>query len=143
MRAKEGKRGGGGEKKYSPRPLPAPFDSPYLLLSSGSFNMALSRANCALKENACTAGYIYLGNLLHFSFSLFESMATIAKVVFPLVVLAVCCVAMSRRVMLDYDDLQMTKGVPVSFPKLALLQVTIPVNSSGGSTVLYSKDQVH
>lgn len=70
-------------------------------------------------------------------------MATSAKVVFPVVVLAVCCVAMSRRVMLDYDDLQMTKGVPVSFPKLALLQVTIPVNSSGGSTVLYSKDQVH
>ena len=30
-------------------------DSPHLL-SSGSFNMALSRANCALKENACTAG---------------------------------------------------------------------------------------
>ena len=29
----------------------------HLLLSSGSFNMALSRANCALKENACTAGY--------------------------------------------------------------------------------------
>jgi len=28
-----------------------------LLLSSGSFNMALSRANCALKENACTACY--------------------------------------------------------------------------------------
>lgn len=56
-------------------------------------------------------------------------MATSAKVVFPVVVLAVCCVAMSRRVMLDYDDLQMTKGVPVSFPKLALLQVTIPVNS--------------
>ena len=41
----------------SPRPLPAPFDSPHLLLSSGSFNMARSRANCALKENACTAGY--------------------------------------------------------------------------------------
>lgn len=56
-------------------------------------------------------------------------MATSAKVVFPVVVLAVCCVAMSRRVMLDYDDLQMTKGVPVSFPKLASLQVTIPVNS--------------
>ena len=32
-------------------------DSPHLLLSSRSFNMALSRANCALKENACTAGY--------------------------------------------------------------------------------------
>ena len=31
-------------------------DSPHFLLSSGSFNMALSRANCALKENACTAG---------------------------------------------------------------------------------------
>ena len=71
---------------------------------------------------------------MHFSFSLFESMATSAKVVFPLAVLAVCCVAMSRRVMLDYDDLQMTKGVPVSFPKLALLQVTNPVNSSGGSS---------
>ena len=56
-------------------------------------------------------------------------MATSAKVVFPLAILAVCCVAMSRRVMLDYDDLQMTKGVPVSFPKLALLQVTNPVNS--------------
>ena len=41
----------------SPRPLPAPFDSPHLLLSLGSFNMALSRANCALKENARTAGY--------------------------------------------------------------------------------------
>ena len=27
-----------------PRPLPAPFDSPDFLLSSGSFNMALSRA---------------------------------------------------------------------------------------------------
>ena len=36
-RAKEGKRGGGGEKS------PPPF---------GKFNMALSRANCALKENA-------------------------------------------------------------------------------------------
>jgi len=72
-------------------------------------------------------------------------MATSAIVVFPVVVLAVCCVAMSRRVMLDYDDLQMTNGVSVSFPKLALLQVTNynPVNSSGGSTVLYSKDQVH
>ena len=45
-RAKEGKGGGG------------PFDSPHFLLSSGSFNMALSRANCALKENACTAGYM-------------------------------------------------------------------------------------
>ena len=61
-RAKEGKKGGGEEKKkmlslLSPRPLPAPFDSPHLLLSSGSFNMARSRANCALKENACTAGY--------------------------------------------------------------------------------------
>lgn len=86
---------------------------------------------------------MYLGNLLLVSFSLFESMAASAKVVFPMVVLAVCCVAMSRRVMLDYDDLQMTNGVPVSFPKLALLQVTNPVNSSGGSTVLYSKDQVH
>ena len=40
----------------SSRPLPAPFDSPHFLLSSGSFNMALSRANCELKENACTAG---------------------------------------------------------------------------------------
>ena len=40
----------------SPRPLPSPFDSPHFLLSSGSFNMALSPANCALKENACTAG---------------------------------------------------------------------------------------
>ena len=63
-RAKEGKGGGGGRKNtafslLSPRPLPAPFDSRHLLLSSGSFNMALSRANCALKENACTAGYSY------------------------------------------------------------------------------------
>ena len=41
------------------RPLPAAFDSPHLLLSSGSFKMALSQANCALKENACTAGYVY------------------------------------------------------------------------------------
>ena len=44
----------------SPRmrhPLPAPFDSPHLLLSLGSFNVALSRANWAFKENACTAGY--------------------------------------------------------------------------------------
>lgn len=40
-----------------PHPLPVPFDSPHFLLSSGSFNMALSRANYALKENACTAGY--------------------------------------------------------------------------------------
>ena len=63
-RAKEGKGGGGGggKKKFffsllSPRPLPSPFDSHYFLLSSGSFNMALSRANCALIENACTAGY--------------------------------------------------------------------------------------
>ena len=39
-----------------PAPSPASFDSPHLLLSSGSFNMALSRANCALKENAYTAG---------------------------------------------------------------------------------------
>ena len=61
-RAKKGKVGGGGEKKIlSPHPLPAPFDSPYLLLSSGSFNIALSRANCALKENACTAGYDGVG----------------------------------------------------------------------------------
>ena len=63
-RAKEGKGGGGGEKKkyafslLSPRPLPAPFDLPHLLLSSGSFNITLSRENCELKENACTAGYI-------------------------------------------------------------------------------------
>ena len=62
-RAEEGK--GGGRRKntafslLSPRPLPAPFDSPHLLLSSGSFNVALSRANCALKEKACTAGYSY------------------------------------------------------------------------------------
>ena len=40
-RAKEGKGEGGGEKKntpfslLSPRPLPAPFDSPYFLISSG------------------------------------------------------------------------------------------------------------
>ena len=62
-RAEEGK-GEGGRKNtafslLSPRPLPAPFDSPHLLLSSGSFNVALSRANCALKEKACTAGYSY------------------------------------------------------------------------------------
>ena len=36
----------------------------HLLLSSVSFNMAFSRANCAPKENACTAGY-----LSHQSFS--------------------------------------------------------------------------
>ena len=42
----------------SPRPLPAPLDSPHFLLSSGSFDMVLSRANCALKENTCTAGYV-------------------------------------------------------------------------------------
>ena len=30
-------------------------------LSSGSFNVALSRANCAPKENACTAGYVNRG----------------------------------------------------------------------------------
>ena len=47
----------------SPRPLPASFDLPHLLLSSGSINMALSRANCALKENACTAGYGVLKNV--------------------------------------------------------------------------------
>ena len=41
----------------SPHPLPAPFDSSHFLLSSGSFNMALSRANCALKENVCAAAY--------------------------------------------------------------------------------------
>ena len=66
-RAKEGKGvggGGAGEEKntafslLSLRPLPAPFDSPHLLLS---FNMALLRANCALKENACTAGYVLMG----------------------------------------------------------------------------------
>ena len=44
-RAKEGKGGGGGEKKNTllfslPAPYPAPFDSPHFLLSSGSFNMA-------------------------------------------------------------------------------------------------------
>ena len=33
-------------------PLSAPFNSPHLLLSLESFNMALSRANCMLKENA-------------------------------------------------------------------------------------------
>ena len=46
-RAKEGK--GEGEER--------------ILLSLGSFNMALSTANCALKENACTAGY-FIFNLL-------------------------------------------------------------------------------
>ena len=40
-----------------PAPYPAPFDSPHFLLSSEGFNMVLSRANCVLKENACTAGY--------------------------------------------------------------------------------------
>ena len=67
-RAKEGKGGGGGggggEKKKT---LPAPLDPPYLLLSSESFNMALLRANCALKENACTAGYAKLGPELRLS----------------------------------------------------------------------------
>ena len=50
----------------SPRPLPASFGSPHLLLTSGSFNMAHSRANCGLKENACTAGYpcVALHNLI-------------------------------------------------------------------------------
>ena len=78
-RAKEGNGGGEGEKKntafslLSPCPLSAPFDSPHLLLSSGSFNMALSRANCALKENACTVGYVWhsmdlKGSELHFKF---------------------------------------------------------------------------
>ena len=60
VKVKEGKGGGGGEKKirrflFS---LPAPFDLPHLFLSSGSINMALSWANCTLKENACTAGYV-------------------------------------------------------------------------------------
>ena len=58
--AREKGERGRGEKKYLsslPAPLPAPFDSPHFLLSSGSFNMTLSWANCALKENACTAGY--------------------------------------------------------------------------------------
>ena len=67
-RAKEGKGGGGGggggEKKKT---LPAPLDPPHLLLSSESFNMALLRANCALKENACTAGYAKLGPELRLS----------------------------------------------------------------------------
>ena len=36
----------------------APFDSSHLLLSWVSFNMSLSRANWALKENSCTAGYV-------------------------------------------------------------------------------------
>ena len=57
----------------SPRPLPAPFDSPYLLLSSGSFNMSLSRANWALKENACTAGYERQGKKIAQSFNVFYS----------------------------------------------------------------------
>ena len=77
---------------------------------------------------------------MHFSFSLFESMATSAKVVFPVVFLAVCCVAISPiREILDQGDLQMAEGVQVSFSKLALLQVTNPVNSSGGSTAKTSK----
>ena len=41
-RAKEGKGEGEGEGRK--RPLPTPFDLPHLILSSGSFNMALSRA---------------------------------------------------------------------------------------------------
>ena len=53
---RKGGRGRGENSLLSPRPLPAPFDSPHLLLSSGSFNMALLRANCALEQNACTAG---------------------------------------------------------------------------------------
>ena len=49
-------------------------------------------------------------------------MATSAKVVFPVVFLAVCCVAISPiREMLDQGDLQMAEGVQVSFSKLALL----------------------
>ena len=66
-RAKEGKGGGGGEKKntlLSPRPLLAPFVSPHLLPSSGSFNMALSRANWALREYACIAGYLNVFNAI-------------------------------------------------------------------------------
>ena len=55
VRGRKKERGEGEGRKIlfslSP-PLPAPFDSPHLLLSSGSFNMALSRANWALKENA-------------------------------------------------------------------------------------------
>ena len=39
-------------------PPPAPFDPSHFLLSSGSFKMALSRANCEHKESACTAGYL-------------------------------------------------------------------------------------
>ena len=67
MRGRKKERGKGegrGFSLLSPRPLPAPFDSPHLLLSSGSFNMALSRANCALKENACTVGYNMLRNVM-------------------------------------------------------------------------------
>ena len=52
MRGRKKETGEGEERKK-----PALFDSPHLLLSSGSLDMALSRANCALKENACTAGY--------------------------------------------------------------------------------------
>ena len=50
-----------------------PFDSPHLLLSSGSFNMALSRANCALKENACTAGYTKHSNEINAQRAIFSS----------------------------------------------------------------------
>ena len=47
-RAKGRKGGRGAKERKNVRrflfPLPAPFDSPHFLLSSGSFNMALSRA---------------------------------------------------------------------------------------------------
>ena len=47
-RAKGGKGGRGAKERKNVRrflfSLPAPFDSPHFLLSSGSFNMALSRA---------------------------------------------------------------------------------------------------
>ena len=62
-RVKQGKGGGGVLLGNSVRwqtelLIGAPFNSPHFALSSGSFNMTLSRANCAPKENACTAGYM-------------------------------------------------------------------------------------
>ena len=51
-RAKEGKGEGGGELEFL-FSLPAPSPLPLIRPIS---NMALSRANCAPKEKACTAG---------------------------------------------------------------------------------------
>ena len=54
---------GRGEKNtpfslLSPRPLPAPFDSPHFLLTSGSG--AFASKSPAQRQNACTAGYVRL-----------------------------------------------------------------------------------